>query len=81
MAIVGASGSGKSTLAWLLERFYDVKEGTILVGGTDIKELNSNWLRGRVIGFISQEPVLFATTVMENIRYAKPEATDDEVIL
>lgn len=77
--MVGPSGSGKSTIAWLIERFYDVDGGTILVGGEDVKNLNPNWLRGRVIGFISQEPVLFATTILENIRYGKPSATDEEV--
>lgn len=79
VALVGSSGSGKSTIAWLIERFYDVKNGLILIGGEDIKNLNPNWLRGRVIGFISQEPVLFATTILENIRYGKPNATDQEV--
>lgn len=79
IAIVGSSGSGKSTLAWLLERFYDVDSGVVLVGEEDIRNLDSTWLRKNVIGFISQEPVLFATSVLENIRYGKPTATDEEV--
>lgn len=79
VAICGPSGSGKSTVAALLERFYDVKEGSITIDGHDISDLDPTWLRGRVIGFISQEPVLFATTIMENIRYGKPDATDEEV--
>ncbi|EEB12689.1 ATP-binding cassette subfamily B, member 8 [Pediculus humanus corporis] len=78
VAIVGSSGSGKSTLAWLLERFYDVEEGVILIGGEDIKTLDPTWLRKNVVGFISQEPVLFATSVLENIRYGKQSASDEE---
>ncbi|CAL1535983.1 unnamed protein product [Lymnaea stagnalis] len=80
VALVGLSGGGKSTIAALLERFYDVTSGTITIDGTDIKELDPAWLRGQAIGFINQEPVLFATTVMENIRYGRPLATDEEVI-
>lgn len=79
MALVGSSGSGKSTVAWLLERFYDPREGKILIGGHDLRELNASWLRGRVLGLISQEPILFATSVRENIRYGRPDATDSEV--
>lgn len=79
VAIVGSSGNGKSTVAALLERFYDVNDGSITVGDVDIRVLKPSWLRGRVIGLINQEPILFATTVMENIRYGKPTATDDEV--
>lgn len=78
MAIVGSSGSGKSTLAWLLERFYDVQNGVVLIGGEDVRDLDATWLRKNVIGFISQEPILFATTILENIRYGKPTATDEE---
>ncbi|XP_047474458.1 mitochondrial potassium channel ATP-binding subunit-like isoform X2 [Penaeus chinensis] len=80
VALVGSSGGGKSTVAQLLERFYDVKEGSITIDGEDIRCLNPTWLRGRIIGFINQEPVLFATSVMENIRYGRPDATDEEVI-
>ncbi|XP_069502070.1 mitochondrial potassium channel ATP-binding subunit [Ambystoma mexicanum] len=79
VAIVGQSGGGKSTVAALLERFYDPSSGMVTVDGIDIRTLDPAWLRGRVIGFINQEPVLFATTVMENIRFGKPSATDEEV--
>ncbi|CAG5133666.1 unnamed protein product, partial [Candidula unifasciata] len=80
VALVGLSGGGKSTLAVLLERFYDATAGQITIDGIDIRELDPSWLRGHAIGFINQEPVLFATTVMENIRYGRPDATDQEVI-
>lgn len=79
IAICGPSGSGKSTIAALLERFYDVSAGCITIDGHDLKELDPHWLRRSVIGFIRQEPLLFATTIMENIRYGKPDATDEEV--
>lgn len=80
VALVGVSGGGKSTVAQLLERFYDVNKGSITIDGVDLQSLDPSWLRGRVIGFINQEPVLFATSVMENIRYGFPDATDAEVI-
>ncbi|XP_064476662.1 mitochondrial potassium channel ATP-binding subunit-like [Ornithodoros turicata] len=79
VAICGPSGSGKSTVAALLERFYDLKEGSITIDGHNLSELDPTWLRGKVIGFISQEPVLFATSIMENIRYGRPDATDEDV--
>ncbi|KAL4703100.1 hypothetical protein ACJJTC_018137 [Scirpophaga incertulas] len=79
VAIVGASGNGKSTIAALLERFYDVDSGMVTIDGVDVREFDSRWLRGRALGLISQEPVLFATSVRENIRYGKPEASDEEV--
>lgn len=80
VAIVGESGGGKSTVAALLERFYDPASGVIMLDGLDIKTLDPSWLRGKVIGFINQEPVLFGTSVMENIRFGKPEAPDADVI-
>ncbi|XP_019887493.1 ATP-binding cassette sub-family B member 8, mitochondrial isoform X3 [Ooceraea biroi] len=80
VAIVGTSGNGKSTVAALLERFYDVDEGSITIDGRDIRSLNSSYLRGRVLGYINQEPTLFATSIMENIRYGRQDATDGEVI-
>ncbi|XP_011311832.1 ATP-binding cassette sub-family B member 8, mitochondrial isoform X2 [Fopius arisanus] len=80
VAIVGTSGNGKSTIAALLERLYDVTAGSIKIDNTDIKALNSSDLRGRVLGYIDQEPILFSTSIMENIRYGNLEATDDEVI-
>ncbi|XP_067937710.1 mitochondrial potassium channel ATP-binding subunit-like [Watersipora subatra] len=78
-ALVGLSGGGKSTIAQLLERFYDVDGGEITIDGVNIRDCSPKWLRGRCIGFISQEPVLFATSVLENIRYGKPGASDAEV--
>uniref|UniRef100_A0AAR2K887 Mitochondrial potassium channel ATP-binding subunit n=1 Tax=Pygocentrus nattereri TaxID=42514 RepID=A0AAR2K887_PYGNA len=80
VAIVGESGGGKSTVAALLERFYDPSGGVIMLDGLDIRTLDPSWLRGHVIGFISQEPVLFGTSVLENIRFGKPGATDAEVV-
>lgn len=80
VAIVGSSGNGKSTVVALLERFYDVKDGSITLDGKDIRTLDPSWLRQRALGLISQEPILFGTTVLENIRYGKPDASDQEVI-
>uniref|UniRef100_A0AAX7TSN8 Mitochondrial potassium channel ATP-binding subunit n=1 Tax=Astatotilapia calliptera TaxID=8154 RepID=A0AAX7TSN8_ASTCA len=80
VAIVGESGGGKSTVASLLERFYDPTSGVVMLDGLDIRTLDLCWLRSQVIGFINQEPVLFGSSVMENIRFGKPEATDAEVI-
>ncbi|KAF3858154.1 hypothetical protein F7725_011355 [Dissostichus mawsoni] len=80
VAIVGESGGGKSTVASLLERFYDPTSGVVMVDGLDIRTLDLTWLRGQVIGFINQEPVLFGSSIMDNIRFGKPEATDAEVI-
>ncbi|XP_033752437.1 mitochondrial potassium channel ATP-binding subunit-like [Pecten maximus] len=80
VALVGLSGGGKSTVAVLLERFYDIQKGKITIDGYDLKDMDPTWLRGRALGYINQEPVLFATSVMENIRYGKPEASDIEVI-
>ncbi len=62
-----------------MERFYDVRSGSVTIDGRDIRSLDLKWLRGRCIGYISQEPVLFATSIMENIRYGRPDATDAEV--
>ncbi|XP_003410060.2 mitochondrial potassium channel ATP-binding subunit isoform X1 [Loxodonta africana] len=79
VALVGQSGGGKTTVASLLERFYDPTAGVVLLDGRDLRTLDPSWLRGQVIGFISQEPVLFGTTIMENIRFGKLEASDEEV--
>jgi len=64
-----------------LNRFYEVDQGKITLDGFDIRKLDPSWLRGRAIGFINQEPVLFATSIMENIRYGRPNATDLEARL
>ena len=79
VALVGESGGGKSTVTALLERFYDVAAGSIQIDGVDIRQYDPSWLRGKAIGLINQEPVLFATTVLENIRYGKPSASNAEV--
>jgi ATP-binding cassette subfamily B protein len=78
VALVGPSGSGKSTIAALLARFYDPSAGRVLLDGRDLRELDERWLR-RQIGVVSQEPILFSRSIAENIRYARPEATDEEV--
>ncbi|XP_042105209.1 mitochondrial potassium channel ATP-binding subunit isoform X4 [Ovis aries] len=79
VALVGQSGGGKTTVASLLERFYDPTAGMVTLDGQDLRTLDPSWLRGQVIGFISQEPVLFGTTIMENIRFGKVDASDEEV--
>lgn len=79
VALVGPSGSGKSTTVSLLERFYDPLSGSITLDGTDLREINVQWLREH-IGLVSQEPVLFARSIKENIAYGMPGATDDEII-
>ena len=78
VAIVGPSGAGKSTSFQLLLRFYDLTGGRITVDGLDIAQLDPGDLR-RQIGLVPQETVLFGESAMENIRYGRPEATDDEV--
>ena len=80
-ALCGLSGAGKSTVAALLERFYEPTGGKIYLDDSPLDELDPSWLRGRVLGFINQEPVLFATTIMENIRYGRPSASDQEVFV
>lgn len=72
VALVGSSGGGKSTVAALLERFYDVDGGSVTIDGQDVRSLDPTWLRGRAIGYINQEPILFATSILENIRYGRP---------
>jgi ATP-binding cassette, subfamily B (MDR/TAP), member 1 len=79
VALVGPSGSGKSTTVSLLERFYDVTSGSIILDGVDIRDLNVQWLREH-IGLVSQEPVLFARSIKENIAYGLPGATDEDII-
>ena len=79
LALVGPSGSGKTTLSQLLPRFYDVTEGAVLVDGQDVRSVTQDSLR-RHIGIIQQDVFLFAETVRENIRYGRPDATDEEVV-
>ncbi|XP_077473724.1 bile salt export pump [Stigmatopora argus] len=78
-AFVGPSGSGKSTAVQLIQRFYDPKEGKVTLDGHDVRSLNIKWLRS-LIGIVEQEPVLFATTIADNIRFGKPGVTMDEII-
>ncbi|VAH48469.1 unnamed protein product [Triticum turgidum subsp. durum] len=77
-AVVGGSGSGKSTVVSLIERFYDPNQGQVLLDNADIKSLQLKWLRDQ-IGLVNQEPALFATTIIDNILYGKPDATMAEV--
>uniref|UniRef100_A0A8D2NIG0 Bile salt export pump n=1 Tax=Zonotrichia albicollis TaxID=44394 RepID=A0A8D2NIG0_ZONAL len=78
-AFVGSSGAGKSTTIQLIQRFYDPTDGMITLDGHDIRSLNIQWLRSQ-IGVVEQEPVLFATTIAENIRYGRDEATMEDII-
>ena len=80
VALVGSSGCGKSTTVQLLQRFYDPERGAVLIDGVNIKDLNVKWLRQH-IGIVSQEPVLFATTIQENIRYGKEGVTQAQIEL
>ncbi len=78
LALVGMSGGGKTSLVNLVPRFYDATEGRVLVNGHDVKDLSLNSLR-RNISIVTQEPILFNETVLDNIRYGRMDATDDEV--
>ena len=79
IAIVGPSGGGKSTLCQLIPRFYEVSDGAIRVDGTDVRALTQASLH-RAIGIVQQDVFLFADTVRENIRYGRPDATDEEIV-
>ena len=79
VALVGSSGAGKTTLCSLLPRFYDVTEGRILLDGKDIRDVKLKDLRDE-IGIVQQDVYLFAGTIIDNIRYGRPDATDEEVI-
>ena len=79
LAVVGPSGGGKTTLCQLLERFYDVSEGAVLVDGQDVRSVTQESLR-RSIGIIQQDVFIFAGTIRDNIRYGRPDATDAEII-
>uniref|UniRef100_A0A8C3RRZ1 ATP binding cassette subfamily B member 4 n=1 Tax=Chelydra serpentina TaxID=8475 RepID=A0A8C3RRZ1_CHESE len=78
VALVGSSGCGKSTTVQLIQRFYDPEKGMITIDGQDIKTLNIRYLR-EIIGVVNQEPVLFATTIAENIRYGREDVTMEEI--
>ena len=79
IAIVGPSGGGKSTLCQLIPRFYEVSDGAIRIDGEDVREITQSSLH-RAIGVVQQDVFLFADTVRENIRYGRPEATDEEIV-
>ena len=79
IAFVGSTGAGKTTVTNLLNRFYDIQEGSITIDGTDIKNIKREVLR-KNIAMVLQDTHLFSGTVMENIRYGRPDATDEEVI-
>jgi ABC-type multidrug transport system fused ATPase/permease subunit len=78
IAVVGASGSGKSTIGSLLLRYYDPNEGDIFIGDHSIKDINTRWWREQV-GLVSQEPVLFAGTIADNIAYGIEDATPEQI--
>lgn len=79
VGLVGGSGSGKSTIISLLQRFYDPIEGEILLDGYKIRRLQLKWLRSQM-GLVNQEPVLFATSIKENILFGKEGASMDDVV-
>ncbi|PAA88248.1 hypothetical protein BOX15_Mlig002315g4 [Macrostomum lignano] len=78
VALTGPSGSGKSSIVKLLLRFYDPLEGSVHLDGHDLRDLNAAWLRSK-IGVVSQEPVLFACSIADNVRMGRPEATMSEI--
>ena len=79
VALVGGSGSGKSTIVSLLQRFYDPIGGEILLDGVAIHKLQLTWLRSQM-GLVSQEPTLFATSIIENIIFGREDATYEEIV-
>ncbi len=80
VAILGSTGSGKSSLINLIPRFYDVNKGQVTIDGVDVRDIDMNSLRGK-IGISLQDVILFSGTIRENIRYGKPDATEEEVII
>lgn len=79
VAILGATGSGKSTLVHLIPRFYDVDQGSVTIDGKDVRDVTLDSLR-KAVGISLQETMLFSGTIRDNIRYGKPDASDEEVI-
>lgn len=79
IALVGPTGAGKTTVINMLTRFYDVKEGSVCIDGKDVRKVTLESLR-REVGVLMQEPFIFKGTIMENIRYGRPDATDEECI-
>ena len=78
VALVGPSGSGKTTTTYLIPRLYDVDAGRVLIDGLDVRDVTIESL-GRTIGFVTQETYLFHTTIAENLRYGRPDATEEEL--
>ena len=78
VALVGHTGAGKSTLVKLLSRFYDPTAGRVLVDGHDVRDLRASWYR-QTLGIVPQEGFLFSATVADNIRFGRPDASDDDV--
>ena len=78
VALVGASGGGKSTTVAMIERFYDPQQGSVSLDGINIKDINVHYLRS-LIGYVGQEPTLFATTIAGNIKYGCPNATQEQI--
>ena len=79
IALVGPTGAGKTTVINMLTRFYDVKEGSVLIDGKDVRDVTLKSLR-KEVGVLMQDPFIFKGTVLENIRYGRPDATDEECI-
>lgn len=79
LAVVGATGGGKTTLCQLLPRFYDVTSGSVLLDGQDVRSVTQRSLH-RQIGVLQQDVFIFADTIRENIRYGRPDATDEEIV-
>ena len=79
IALVGATGSGKTTVINMLTRFYDVTEGSVTIDGVDVRDLDLKNLR-QTVGVVMQDPFMFKGSVLENIRYGRPDATDEECI-
>jgi ATP-binding cassette subfamily B protein len=77
-ALVGETGAGKTTLGYLVARLYDVSDGSVSIGGVDVRDLSFASL-ANLVGVVSQETYLFHSSVRDNIRFAKPEATDEEI--
>ena len=78
IAFIGSTGSGKSTLVSLIPRFYDVSEGSVSINGQDVRSYDLDQLR-KAIGYVAQKAVLFRGTIADNIRFGKPDASDEEV--
>ncbi len=78
LAIIGSTGSGKTTLLHLIPRLFDVTEGSVILGGVDVRQLSADVLWSR-IGLVPQRPYLFSGTVASNLRFGKPDATEDEI--